>query len=107
MFDGGTRTLRYPQNRRISCPSGTGILWIRLREIRLFKQAARLTRQKDALVELISEMNALNAKAKSKEIAELLDEYVPGVEELMTKLKKTSTAAKEMVKDAPHISQAA
>ena len=77
-------------------PSWTGILWIRLREIRLFKQAARLTQQKDALVELISEMNALNAKAKSKEIAELLDEYVPGVEELMTKLKKTSTAAKEM-----------
>ena len=25
-----------------------------------------------------------------------MDEYVPGVEELMTKLKKTSTAAKEM-----------
>ena len=34
--------------------------------------------------------------AKSKEIAALLDEYVPGVEELMTKLKKTSKAAKEM-----------
>ena len=28
---------------------------------------------------------ALNAKAKSKEIAVLLDEYIPGVEELMTK----------------------
>lgn len=41
-------------------------------------------------------MNPLNAKAKSKEIATLLDEYVPGVEELMTKLKKTSLAAKEM-----------
>ena len=26
----------------------------------------------------------------------LLDEYIPGVEELMTKLKKTSLAAKEM-----------
>ena len=25
-----------------------------------------------------------------------MDEYVPGVEELMTKLKKTNTAAKEM-----------
>ena len=44
-------------------------------------------------MELISEMNALNAKAKSKEFAALLDEYIPGVEELMTKLKKTSKAA--------------
>ena len=63
---------------------------------RLFKQAARLTRQKGKLIQLLSEMNALNAKAKSKEIAALLDEYIPGVEELMTKLKKTSKAAKEM-----------
>jgi peptidoglycan hydrolase CwlO-like protein len=47
-------------------------------------------------MELISGMNPLNAKAKSKEIAALLDDYVPGVEELMTKLKKTSKAAKEM-----------
>ena len=63
---------------------------------RLFKQAARLTRQKDKLVQLLSEMNAINAKAKSKEIAALLEDYIPGVEELMTKLKKTSKAAKEM-----------
>ena len=28
--------MRCPQNRRISCPSGTGNVWIRLREIRLF-----------------------------------------------------------------------
>ena len=47
-------------------------------------------------MELISEMNPLNAKTKSKEIAALLDEYVPGVEELMTKLKKNSLAAREM-----------
>ena len=63
---------------------------------RLFKQAARLTRQKDKLIQLLSEMNPLNAKTKAKEIAALLDEYIPGVEELMTKLKKTSKAAKEM-----------
>ena len=66
---------------------------------RLFKQAARLTRQKDKLMQLLSEMNALNAKTKSKEITALLDEYVPGVEELMTKLKKTSLAAREMCRE--------
>ena len=41
-------------------------------------------------------MNPINAKSKSREIAALLDDYIPGVEELMTKLKKTSLAAREM-----------
>ena len=84
---------KYPDFERGESASLTGRTHI---PPQLFKQAARLTRQKDKLMELISEMNALNAKAKSKEIAELLDEYVPGVEELMTKLKKTSKATKEM-----------
>ena len=84
---------KYPDFERGESASLTGRTHI---PPRLFKQAARLTRQKDALVELISEMNALNAKTKSKEIAALLDEYIPGVEELMTKLKKTSKVAKEM-----------
>ena len=84
---------KYPDFERGESSSLTGRTHI---PPRLFKQAARLTRQKDKLMELISEMNPLNAKTKSKEIAILLDEYIPGVEELMTKLKKTSKAAKEM-----------
>ena len=84
---------KYPDFERGESASLTGRTHI---PPRLFKQAARLNRQKDKLMQLISEMNALNAKAKSKEIAALLDEYIPGVEELMTKLKKTSKAAKEM-----------
>ena len=63
---------------------------------RLFKQAAQLSRQKDKLIQLLSEINPLNAKTKSKEIAALLEDYIPGVEELMTKLKKTSKAARKM-----------
>lgn len=82
---------KYPDFERGESASLTGRTHI---PPRLFKQAARLTRQKDKLMELISQMNALNAK--SKEIAALLDDYIPGVEELMTKLKKTSLAAKEM-----------
>ena len=84
---------KYPDFERGESASLTGRTHIPLR---LFKQAARLTRQKDKLIQLLSEMNPLNAKTKSKEIAALLDEYIPGVEELMTKLKKTSKAAKEM-----------
>ena len=84
---------KYPDFERGESSSLTGRTHI---PPRLFKEAARLTRQKDKLMELISEMNALNAKTKSKEIAALLDDYIPGVEELMTKLKKTSLAAREM-----------
>ena len=87
---------KYPDFERGESASLTGRTHI---PPRLFKQAARLTRQKDKLMELISEMNALNAKAKSKEIAVLLDEYIPGMEELMTKLKKTSKAAREMCRE--------
>ena len=63
---------------------------------RLFKQAAHLNCQRDKLMQLISEMNPINAKSKSREIAALLEDYIPGVEELMTKLKKSGSAAKEM-----------
>ena len=84
---------KYPDFERGESASLTGRTHI---PPRLFKQAARLNRQKDKLMELISEMNPLNAKTKSKEIAALLEEYVPGVEELMTKLKKTSKSSKEM-----------
>ena len=84
---------KYPDFERGESASLTGRTHI---PPRLFKQAARLNRQKDKLVQLLSEMNPLNAKTKSKEIAALLDEYIPGVEELMTKLKKTSLAAREM-----------
>ena len=84
---------KYPDFERGESASLTGRTHI---PPRLFKQAARLNRQKDKLFQLLSEMNPLNAKAKSKDIAVLLDEYIPGVEELMTKLKKTSKAAKEM-----------
>ena len=84
---------KYPDFERGESASQTGRTHI---PPRLFKQAARLNRQKDKLVQLLSEMNAINAKAKSREIAALLDDYIPGVEELMTKLKKTSLAAREM-----------
>ena len=94
---------KYPDFERGESASLTGRTHI---PPRLFKQAARLTRQKDKLIQLLSEMNPLNAKTKSKEIAALLDEYIPGVEELMTKLKKTSKAAREMRREIADLKKA-
>ena len=84
---------KYPDFERGESASITGRTHI---PPRLFKQAAHLNCQKDKLMQLISEINPINAKAKSREIAALLEDYIPGVEELMTRLKKSGSAAKEM-----------
>ena len=84
---------KYPDFERGESASLTGRTHI---PPRLFKQAAHLNCQRDKLMKLISEMNPINAKAKSREIAALLEDYIPGVEELMTKLKKAGSVAKEM-----------
>ena len=84
---------KYPDFERGESASLTGRTHI---PPRLFKEAARLNRQRDKLNQLIGEMNPINARAKSKEIGALLEEYIPGVEDLMTRLKKSGAAAKEM-----------
>ena len=78
---------KYPDFERGESASETGRTHI---PPRLFKQAAHLTRQEEKLVQLLSELTPLNAKKKSAEIAAILEEYIPGAEELMTKMKKAN-----------------
>jgi len=84
---------KYPDFERGESASETGRTHI---PPRLFKQAAHLTHQKEKLVQLLSELTPLNAKKKAAEITAILEEYIPGVEELMTKMKKANRAAKEL-----------
>ena len=63
---------------------------------RLFKQAAHLNRQRDMLLQLLSEVNPLNAKKKSAEIEALLEQYIPGVEQMQTQLRKYDAAYKSL-----------
>ena len=83
----------YPALQRGESALSTGRTHI---PTQLFKQAAHLTKQKERLQQLLGEITPLNAKAKSREIATLLNTYIPGVENLMTKLKKSSKAGKEL-----------
>ena len=83
----------YPALQRGESALSTGRTHI---PTQLFKQAAHLTKQKEKLQQLLGEITPLNAKAKSREITALLDTYIPGVENLMTKLKKSSKAGKEL-----------
>lgn len=91
---------KYPDFERGESASETGRTHI---PPRLFKQAARLNRQKEKLVQLLSELTPLNAKKKAAEIAVILEEYIPGVEELMTKTKKANRAAKDLRIELSHV----
>jgi len=48
------------------------------------------------LMNLLTEINPLNAKKKVAKIEALLDEYIPGVEQMKTKLKKYDAAYKTL-----------
>ena len=90
---------RYPNLERGESASETGRRHI---PPRLYKEAIHLNALRDQLMDLLSGTNPLNAMARKKEIAGLMDEYIPGVERMKTKLKKydaeyTSLAAENAV----------
>ena len=84
---------KYPGLERGESASETGRTYI---PPRLFKQAANLNRQKDMLLQLLSEINPLNAKKKSAEIEALLEQYIPGIEQMQTQLRKYDGAFKSL-----------
>ena len=84
---------KYPDFERGESASETGRTHI---PPRLFKEAVRLNRQKDKITQLLSEITPLNAKKKSTEIEDILTDYIPSVEKLMTRMKKAGSAVKEL-----------
>ena len=80
---------KYPDLERGESASETGRDHI---PPRLFKEMTRLTKQKAKLEELLSGVNAFNAKGKAVEIGAFLDKYIPAVEQMHTTLKKYNTA---------------
>ena len=85
---------RYPDFERGESASLTGRTHI---PPRIFKQATRMHRLEKKLKELLSSINAMNAKRVREEILKILDEYIPGVAELMTKTKALKKSEKEML----------
>ena len=62
---------------------------------RVFKEMTRLTKQKAKLEELLAGIGAFNAKSRAAEIAALLDQYIPAVEQMHSTLKKYQVAFTE------------
>ena len=83
----------YPDLERGESASKTGRTHI---PPRLFKEAVHLNQQKDMLLELLADINPLNAKKRAAEIEALLEKYTPGVEKMRTRLKKYDAAFKEL-----------
>ena len=93
---------KYPDFERGESASETGRTHI---PPRLFKEAVRLNRQKDKITRLLSEITPLNAKKKSTEIEAILDDYIPSVEKLMTRMKKAGSTVKELKKEIAALEQ--
>ena len=83
---------KWPDLERGECASETGRTHI---PPRLFKEAAHLNRQRDMIL-MLGEVNPLNAKKKSAEIATLLEQYIPGVERMQTQIRKFDSAYKAL-----------
>ena len=84
---------RYPQLERGESASETGRTHI---PTRLFKEMVRLNSMRDKLMDLLSDVTPFNKGKKVAEIEKLLKRYIPGVEQMRTKLKKYDGAFKEM-----------
>lgn len=84
---------RYPDLERGESASETGREHI---PPRLYKEAVHLNNLRDKIMELLSGTNALNARSRTAEIEQLLDEYIPGVEKMKTRLKRYGSENKEL-----------
>ena len=88
---------KYPELERGESASLTGRTHI---PPRIYKEAARLGKQQQMLMALLSDINPLNAKKRAAEIEALLKTYIPGVEKMQGQLKKFAAAFKQLKAEA-------
>ena len=82
---------KYPDLERGESASETGRAHL---PPRIFKQATKMHRLEQKLRVLLSSINPMNAKRVREEILKILDDYIPGVAELMMKTKALKKAEK-------------
>ncbi|MGM9653442.1 MAG: MobV family relaxase [Eubacteriales bacterium] len=76
---------KYPDLERGETASETGRKHI---PTRVFKQMARLNKQHDKLVELLSDVKLTNYKDKTAQVVAFLEKYIPDVAAMETQMKK-------------------
>ena len=85
---------KYPDLERGESASETGRTHL---PPRIFKQATKMHRLEQKLRELLTSINPMNAKRVREEILKILDDYIPGVAELITKTKALKKSEKELL----------
>jgi hypothetical protein len=63
---------------------------------RIFKQAANLNKQANAILELLSEINAFNAKKTAAELEAMLKKFFPELGKFLTKTRKYDQAIRSL-----------
>ena len=76
---------KYPDLERGESASQTGRDHI---PTRVFKQMARLNKQHDKLVELLSDVKLTNYREKTAQVVAFLEKYIPDVAAMETQMKK-------------------
>lgn len=76
---------KYPDLERGESASETGRDHI---HTRVFKQMARLNKQHDKLVEMLSDVKLTNYKDKTAQVVAFLEKYIPDVAAMETQMKK-------------------
>ena len=84
---------KYPNLERGMSASETGRDHI---PPRVFKEMTRLNKQRERLEDMLSGINAFNARSKASEIMKLLEKYIPNVEKMSTQMKKYGAAFQDL-----------
>ena len=84
---------KYPELERGESASKTGREHI---PTRIFKQAANLNKQAKAILELLSDTNALNARRNAAELDRLLRKFFPEMGRFLTKTKQYDQAIRSL-----------
>lgn len=84
---------KYPDLERGESASQTGREHI---PPRLFKEAVHLNRQRDVILKTLKEITPFNSGKKSLEVAEMIEKYISGSEDMRSELKKLDRAFAEL-----------
>lgn len=84
---------KYPDLERGESASQTGREHI---PPRLFKEVVHLNRQRDIILKTLKEITPFNSGKKSLEVAEMIEKYISGSEDMRSELKKLDRAFAEL-----------
>jgi len=102
--DGFWKTIvqKYPDLERGESASRTGRTHI---PPRLFKEAYRLDKMRERILQMLKDVNLFNKKEKVAQVEKLINKYVLGVEEMQTELRRYGNALQDLTAEQKSLKQ--